>query len=122
MSVESVKAFYTKLAKDEAFRGQFENAVSMDERRKIVQDAGYDFTQEQFEAATAQILESELADSELSELSEEEMVAVVGGALSKLSICPPLQAIYGVVRLDEWNCNLMVQPIYGVVINDQITS
>lgn len=120
MSLESAKAFYVKLATDAAFRSQFENTAEVDERRKFLQATDYDFMQEEFEAVTAQILESESVDSELSELNEEKLAAVVGGAVSSmLDVYQPIRAIYGAVQSPykkrRWPID--PQPMYGVPIS-----
>ncbi len=75
MILESVIRFYKSLIKDKNFRSQLENASNPEEYKKIMQEGGYDFTQEEFETATAQILEK----NGLSELSEEELELVFGG-------------------------------------------
>ena len=63
---------------------------------KIIQEAGYDFTQEELETATAEILEK----NSLSELSEEELELVFGGNGYTPIIGPELPGpvpLYGVV-------------------------
>lgn len=80
MSLENVKAFYERLASDEAFRAQIQGVKSKTEGSQIVRSAGYDFTQEEFEEYTAQLLESGAADGELRDLDEKELEAVFGGA------------------------------------------
>jgi predicted ribosomally synthesized peptide with nif11-like leader len=45
MSLENVKAFYERLATDEAFSVQIQALKSKNECRQIVKSAGYDFTQ-----------------------------------------------------------------------------
>lgn len=72
MSREHVKAFYSRLATDEAFRTQIETAGSKDKCSKIVQAASYYFTPEEFEAYTVEFLESNVADDSLRALSEKE--------------------------------------------------
>jgi predicted ribosomally synthesized peptide with nif11-like leader len=85
MSIESAKAFYLTITTDEAFRSQFQNAASDNERRTIMQTAGYSFTPKEWEAAKTQILEPISADSELS---DAELEAIAGGRR------PPV-ALYG---------------------------
>ncbi|MEH1992178.1 Nif11-like leader peptide family natural product precursor [Nostoc sp.] len=89
MSIESAKAFYSKMTTDETFRSQLEQAASKEERQQIIQAAGYNFTPEEWQAATAQIQESK-ADSELS---EAQLKAVSGGVAA--------QAMYGVIFTDD---------------------
>ncbi|KAB8315274.1 Nif11-like leader peptide family natural product precursor [Tolypothrix campylonemoides VB511288] len=83
MSIESATAFYERIVSDEAFKTQYQNAVSDDERREIVLAAGYNFTPQEWEAAMTQISES--SDEELS---DAELTAVSGGS-SVLSSKPP---------------------------------
>ncbi|MBE9197514.1 MULTISPECIES: Nif11-like leader peptide family natural product precursor [unclassified Nodularia (in: cyanobacteria)] len=97
MSLEHVKTFYEKLAKDERFRAQVQGATSKDEYSQIVKTAGYDFTPEEFEEYTLQLLESTANEGEIQDLSEKELAAVVGGATAGIvgSIWPYMVAIYG---------------------------
>ena len=73
MTVESAKAFYLRMGTDEAFMAQLDSA-SPEERINIAREAGYDFTQEDFEAATVQVLESD-------ELTEDQLETVAGGVI-----------------------------------------
>ncbi|MGK7892993.1 MAG: Nif11-like leader peptide family natural product precursor [Xenococcus sp. (in: cyanobacteria)] len=96
MILESVIRFYKSLIKDENFRSQLKNASNPEEYRKIMQEAGYDFTQEELETATAQILDKD----GLSELSEEDLELVFGGNGYPPIIGPELPGpvpLYGVV-------------------------
>lgn len=104
MSRENVNAFYARLATDEAFRAQIQGVESKDKCSQIVQAAGYVFTEEEFEAVTAEFLESNVADDSFRDLSEKELEAVVGGAVSSFLGKPLYQLMYGAVQ------------IYGVVI------
>ncbi|MCC5603514.1 Nif11-like leader peptide family natural product precursor [Nostoc favosum] len=113
MSVENVQAFYARLASDEAFRNQMQGVTSKDECSQVVKDAGYDFTQEEFEEYTAQLLESTAGDGELKDLNQKELEAVFGGdssitgkptsipGLYGLPVWPPYQLLYGVIRIDD---------------------
>lgn len=49
MSKENVKAFYARLASDEAFRTQIQSVKSKAECSQIVKRAGYEFTSEEYE-------------------------------------------------------------------------
>jgi predicted ribosomally synthesized peptide with nif11-like leader len=60
MSVESAKAFYGRMVGDEAFRTQYRNAASEDDRRDILLAAGYNFTPEEWETAQEEISDAEL--------------------------------------------------------------
>ena len=85
MFLESVIRFYKRLVKDQDFRSQLETAASPEECRKMMQEAGYDFTQEEFETATVQILEENKLrdlDDSFSELSEQELELAFGGMWS----------------------------------------
>jgi predicted ribosomally synthesized peptide with nif11-like leader len=108
MSLANVKAFYERLAKDEAFRTQVQNANSKEECSRIVKAAGYDFTLEEYEEYTAQLLESTDGEGELKDLNEKELAAVFGGLTGK----PIIRPLYGVVVWPPY------QLMYGVVISE----
>ncbi|MEH2324602.1 MAG: Nif11-like leader peptide family natural product precursor [Nostoc sp.] len=119
MSIENVQAFYAKLANDEAFRAQIQGVKSKEECSQKVKAAGYDFTQDEFEEYTAQLLESTAGDDELKDLNEQELEAVFGGASSIAAkhtiVARPL---YGVISLPIDDCphkSPVVQPLYGVI-------
>ena len=90
MSVESAEAFYQRVTTDEAFRTQLQSAAS-EERTAIIQEAGYDFTPEEWEAATAQILEATEVDRELS---DADLESVAGGV--------SMVALYGLPSNLRW--------------------
>lgn len=115
MSFENVRAFYEKLAHDEVFRTQLQEVNSQDECNKVVKEAGYDFTSEEFEEFTAQLLEANPGNGEIRDLDEQELEAVFGGA-SSLVGKPFIQPIYG---LPFWPWKpIDPQPLYGVVLSD----
>ncbi|MCC5615172.1 Nif11-like leader peptide family RiPP precursor [Nostoc sp. CHAB 5836] len=88
--LEKVKNFLTRLVKDEAFRTQL-MSDKIDEVIKVMEEGGYNFSQEEFETASIKILElKELGQFE--DLSEEELVGAFGGLTSTAA-----QALYGVV-------------------------
>jgi predicted ribosomally synthesized peptide with nif11-like leader len=111
MSLENVRAFYERLAKDESFRAQIQEVKSKDECSQLVKDAGYNFTSQEFEEFTAQVLESDTNDGELQDLDEKELAAVFGGIA--------VQPLYGVPRPPiKWPPKrppIYPQPIYGIV-------
>ena len=76
MSIESAKLFYTRVSSDEEFRNQLEQATT-EERNRILQEAGYGFTTEEWETAKEQILSA--SDSDEIELSDAELAEVSGG-------------------------------------------
>jgi predicted ribosomally synthesized peptide with nif11-like leader len=90
MSIESASAFYQRVTTDEAFRTQLQSTHS-EERTAIIQHAGYDFTPEEWEAATAQILETAEVDRELN---EAELESVAGGI--------QMVALYGLPANLRW--------------------
>lgn len=110
--LEKVREFLVMLVKDQSFRTQLEN-IKIDERNKFLQDAGYKFSKEEFETATIQLLDLK-EQGEFTELSEEELVAAVGGFIGKYPIVQPL---YGVVRspLPIEPIGRPIQPLYGVI-------
>jgi predicted ribosomally synthesized peptide with nif11-like leader len=70
MSTESAKALSYRLITDEAFRAQLGKAVNEEERQQILQAAGYEFTPEEWKAASV---------APQGELSEEQLETVAGG-------------------------------------------
>jgi predicted ribosomally synthesized peptide with nif11-like leader len=104
MSLANVKAFYQRLANDETFRSQIQSVKSKEECSQIVRAAGYNFTQQEYEDYTAQLLESDPADNELKDLSEQELEAVFGGTIFLMNDKFPRPIpdhpylMYGVVR------------------------
>ncbi len=83
MSVKNVKAFYQRLSDDEAFRAGLQTVRNKEECSQFVKKAGYDFTQEEFESYTAELLESSENETKfqdaLEELEQQELAAVFGG-------------------------------------------
>ena len=116
MSIESVEAFYERLANDPDFNTQIQSVKSKEECSQIVQAAGYDFTQKEFEEYTTILLDLNPSDGELRNVDEKELAAVYGG----LQYLPA----YGVVRPIKWPSTYpepIAQPSYGVVRQDQIS-
>ena len=106
MSVENVKAFYQRLAQDEQFRSKIQGVKSKEECSQLVQQAGYDFTKEEFESYTSQLLESTVKEGELQDLNERELEAVVGGGIKLyewpwINDFPPFLPMYGIPPMDD---------------------
>jgi predicted ribosomally synthesized peptide with nif11-like leader len=100
MSTEAVQKFYQRLSEDEAFYAQLQNSSNKAECRAIVQAAGYGFTQTELTDYTAALLEAQSTEGNLNPLAQEELVAVVGGAIALMGnsvVMPP----YGNVPF-EW--------------------
>jgi predicted ribosomally synthesized peptide with nif11-like leader len=76
MSVESAKAFYTRLQTDEAFRHQYRHASTDEARQAFIQASDYDFTTQDWHTVIHQA-QQETAGS----LSEEELESVAGGIM-----------------------------------------
>ncbi|MGL5874038.1 MAG: Nif11-like leader peptide family natural product precursor [Xenococcaceae cyanobacterium] len=89
MSIENAKAFYERMTTDEAFRSQYQNATTNDERRVIAED--YEFTQEEWETASAEIMKVADADGEIS---DAELESVAGGSATTFILNVP-RTIYG---------------------------
>ncbi|MBD2198634.1 MULTISPECIES: Nif11-like leader peptide family natural product precursor [Calothrix] len=89
MSLENVRAFYERLASDDAFRVLLQSFDTQDAGREILQNAGFNFTKEEFEEYTAQLLDSE---NELQDIDAAELASVVGGLVG---FYPRLYLIYG---------------------------
>jgi predicted ribosomally synthesized peptide with nif11-like leader len=95
MSVQNVKSFHKKLSQDEAFRGQIKNVRSKEDCSRIVKAAGYDFTQEEFDDYTSQLLEKDTnIGNDVEKIGERELEAVYGGFMHPRLIDNPMQ-IYG---------------------------
>ncbi len=102
MSIENVKAFYAKMANDEAFRARIQSAKNKDECTQMVKAAGFEFTLEEFEEYTSRLLEiNEIDKNSEEEINQKELEAVAGGLFIGDS---PIGAIamYGVVRPTDW--------------------
>lgn len=79
MALENVKAFYERLGSDASFRNQIQKVKNKAECSKIVKAAGYDFSEEEFQEFTAQVLELSSDDSQLQEVDEKELATILGG-------------------------------------------
>lgn len=134
---EKVKEFLVRLVKDESFRTQL-MSDKIEEVRKVFDDNKYNFSKEEFEESAIKILElKELG--EFDDLSEEELLAAVGGLTiadnsrrywypwpPKGYPFPPQpippkplpypQPLYGTVI----NLNPPVQALYGVVVPEEL--
>ncbi|MCF4970625.1 Nif11-like leader peptide family natural product precursor [Nostoc sp. CMAA1605] len=116
MAFENVRAFYERLANDEAFRTQMQQVESKEECSQVVKAAGFEFTQAEFEEYTTQLLESAVGEGELRDLDEQELEAVFGGASSLIDKIR-IQPLYGVI---VWPPKPpYAQPLYGVVISEE---
>jgi len=117
MSLENVRAFYERIADDKEFLAQLQATETQEEGKKILTEAGYDFTSEELEEYTSQILESTDPENNiLEELNEEQLAAVVGG-LSGIPIQP--QPMYGIIWWPPkpWP---PAQPMYGIPVDEKL--
>jgi predicted ribosomally synthesized peptide with nif11-like leader len=74
MSVESAKAFYTRLQTDEAFRNQYQHASTNEARQAFIQASDYDFTTQDWHTVIHQAQQETVGS-----LSDEELESVAGG-------------------------------------------
>ncbi|MDF5733140.1 MAG: Nif11-like leader peptide family natural product precursor [Rhizonema sp. PD38] len=129
MSLESVEAFYERLAKDPDFNSQIQTVRSKEECSQIVQAAGFDFTQKEFEEYTNILLDLNPTDGEIKDVYEKELAAVYGGFQIQFLAQPS----YGVTRpikgpikwppTDPGPIDYpgpIAQPSYGVIIPIQV--
>jgi predicted ribosomally synthesized peptide with nif11-like leader len=73
-----IKEFLVRIVKDDEFRASVESQPNPTEQSQFLQEAGYNFTPGEFDAAAIKILE--LAEQgKFTELGEKELVAVMGG-------------------------------------------
>jgi predicted ribosomally synthesized peptide with nif11-like leader len=79
MSIEQVKAFYKRLSSDKAFYKKLQQTANKAECKQVVKFAGYSFTDQEFEAYTAQILNAQTSDNQIEYVDEKELEAVLGG-------------------------------------------
>jgi predicted ribosomally synthesized peptide with nif11-like leader len=100
MSLNNVKLFYERLSTDETFNAQIQNVKSKEDCSRIVQAAGYDFTQQEFEDYTAQMLEESNSEQGFQSLDKRELAAVVGGIRGFIKF-PGVLPLYGVVPPSE---------------------
>jgi len=125
MALEQVHAFYQKIASDESFRSQIQSVNSKEECSEIVKTAGFDFTPQEFEEYTAQLLESDRPDEEIKDLSEEDLAAVAGGFISGSLVRP----MYGLPpnRKPKWPIKWpipgdgIVRPMYGLPADQSLS-
>jgi predicted ribosomally synthesized peptide with nif11-like leader len=127
MSLEDVKAFYQRLGTDEAFRAQIQGVNSKDECSQTVKCAGYDFTQEELEEYTLQLLELSADEDELADLDEKELATVFGGIVAQplsepstkgLSIRDKLAASEGSARIKLSLASLLLAwPVAAVAVD-----
>lgn len=110
--LEKVKEFLIRLVKDSAFNQQLQ-ASSDDRVQSLLQAAGYDFSQEEFESATLQILDLK-EQNQFHELSEAELVGAVGGWFRRYPIFP---GKFPIGPGGGFPGGPIVQPMYGVVID-----
>ena len=128
---DKVKEFIIRIVKDEDFRTQL-MSDKIDEVIKLMEEGGYDFSQEEFETASIKILElKELG--QFDNLSEEELVGAFGGLTS--TNIPIAQPLYGIVVSPPEECVKppikwiprplpkpfpQPQPMYGIILNPTI--
>ncbi|OYD95242.1 Nif11-like leader peptide family natural product precursor [Nostoc sp. 'Peltigera membranacea cyanobiont' 210A] len=89
---EKVKEFLIRIVKDETFYSRL-MSEKIEEVRKVMEEGGYNFSQEEFETASIKILElKELG--QFDDLSEEELVGAFGGLTNTVA-----QPLYGAIVL-----------------------
>jgi predicted ribosomally synthesized peptide with nif11-like leader len=95
MSLNNVRLFYARLSTDADFNAQIQGVENKEACSRLVKAEGYDFTQQEFEDYTAQMLEE---SSELRSVDEQELQAVAGG-IAKVIGWPGFHPmpLYGVV-------------------------
>ncbi len=108
MSLENVQAFYKRIADAQEFLAQLQATKTQEQGKKILAEAGYEFSTEELEEYTSQMLESTDGENNvLEEMNEEQLAAVVGG-LSRIS--------FNLSDLDLGDLGgLIGQAAYGVV-------
>lgn len=118
MFLENVISFYKRLINDRDFRSQLETTASLEECREIIQEAGYEFTQEELEIATLQILEKSQIkdlDDNFSGLSEQELEFAFGGGGTWIFTQTTLSEDEKKEILPMVDVDILGNTIYGVV-------
>jgi len=77
MAIESAKAFIERMRTDASFRESIRKAKDKKERWMLINEAGFNFTKEEFEQAKAELA---------GQLSEEELELVSGGTIPVITI------------------------------------
>ncbi|MEM9267024.1 MAG: Nif11 family protein [Cyanobacteria bacterium P01_F01_bin.13] len=113
--LEKVKDFLVRLVKDAAFATRLQDG-SADQVQSLLQEAGYDFSQTEFESATLQILDLK-EQNQFHELSEAELVGAVGGWLRRFPRYPGGRFRK---RPDRFPKDPILQPMYGVIIEPPV--
>ncbi|MEA5535813.1 Nif11-like leader peptide family natural product precursor [Crocosphaera sp. XPORK-15E] len=123
MSLENVRAFYERLAQDETFRSELQELKNQGECSQFVQEAGYNFTKEEFENYTSELLESSLDEGELKDLNEREMELVFGGASGNKPLYPFPPFLRDLLPSNvPWPPKPFeppIVPLYGVIISPE---
>lgn len=119
MSIESARAFYERVATDEAFQKQLGDAASEEQRLEILLAAGYRFTPQESSAALAQISESDdrISDAKLEAIAGG--VGAISGEQASFNYQPPkriwsvAQSIGIIKHLKHW-LRLSYQPAWSI--------
>jgi predicted ribosomally synthesized peptide with nif11-like leader len=67
MSLESAKEFLKKVSEDNEFKNQLSSAPDKNARMELIKSEGFDFTEEEYEKAKSDIIESEMLDPDMLE-------------------------------------------------------
>ena len=128
MSLENVQAFYKRIADAQEFLAQLQATKTQEQGKKILAEAGYEFSTEELEEYTSQMLESTDGENNvLEEMNEEQLAAVVGG-LSRIPIQPisiEPQPMYGIIWWPPkpWPPKPwppIAQPMYGIPVDEPL--
>ena len=118
MSLENVQAFYERIADDQEFLAQLQATQTQEEGKKILAEAGYEFSTEELEEYTSQMLESTDGENNVfEEMNEEQLAAVVGG-LARIPIQP--QPMYGIIWWPPKPWPPIAQPMYGIPVDEPL--
>jgi predicted ribosomally synthesized peptide with nif11-like leader len=92
MSLDNVKLFYERLYTDTAFNATIQSIESKEACSSFVKAEGFEFTQQEFEDYTAELLEE---NSELRSVDERELELIAGGISRVLKSPRDLGMVYG---------------------------
>jgi len=84
MSMQSAKDFLKRVQADQAFQDRLETSGDLEARQRIIKEAGFDFTMEEYK----QVAE-EMAAAAGKPLTPEELQQVAGGLGQRFGYFPP---------------------------------
>lgn len=95
MSVEAAKQLYVRLMSDRDFTARLDATASPEDRIALARGHGYDFTQDEFETATGELLEAESPEAFFGADGDTHAFAALAGSFLGIQRATGI-GIYGV--------------------------